>query len=66
MEDENYNLLLEEIAKRDTRIEELEKRVADVCNFNKTLLNQNSDTSTQNTSNRKDELKKKLEGGLRR
>ena len=66
MEDENYKLLLEENDKLNKKIEELEKKINDVCSFNKTLLNRSEQPSTQNNTSRKNELQKKLEGGLRR
>ena len=66
MEDENYKLLLEENDKLNKKIEELEKKINDVCSFNKTLLNRGEQPSTQNNTSRKEDLQKKLEGGLRR
>lgn len=66
MEDENYKLLLEENDKLNKRIEELEKRISDVCNFNKNLLNRTTTSTETNNTSRKEDLQKKLEGGLRR
>ena len=67
MEEKTYDQLLEEISKRDARIDKLEQDLNEVISFNKTLLNR-KDTTTGNSlggENRKSELEKKLKGGLK-
>lgn len=65
MENENYDLLLEENKKLSAKIEELEKRITDVCNFNKSLLNTKGGSETPQGDN-KEKLRKRLEEGLKR
>lgn len=62
MEDANYNMLLEENKKLQSRIDDLSKRMDDVIAFNKALLNRNGSSSSQEESN--EDLGKKLKEGL--
>lgn len=62
MEDANYNMLLEENKKLQSRIDDLSKRMDDVIAFNKALLNRKGSSSSQEESN--EDLGKKLKEGL--
>lgn len=62
MEDANYNMLLEENKKLQSRIDDLSKRMDDVIAFNKALLNRNGSSGSQEESN--EDLGKKLKEGL--
>ena len=67
MNEENYKLILEKIDEVNGRIAEQDKRINDVCKFNQTLLNRNTeiDNSQCVGNERKESLHKKIMGGLR-
>lgn len=67
MEEENYQLLLDKLKDYDSKIASLEKKVADVTAFNKTLLTTKSSdlpNSHEDQVKRHQELEKKLKEAL--
>lgn len=67
MEEENYQLLLDKLKDYDSKITALEKKVADVTAFNKTLLTTKSSdlpNSSQDAQKRHQELEAKLKEAL--
>ena len=63
MDDTNYQQLLQENQKLADKITELERRIEDVCKFNKTLL----DTKIPQKDNTKDtqEIEKRLKEAIK-
>lgn len=63
MSEENYNALMEKLAKLEERSTALEKRITDVVAFNNTLLHTTSDGHiTVDAKERHKELEQKLKG----
>lgn len=62
--DNPYDMLLEEIKKRDDRIDSLEKTVKEVCDFNRTLLERINSKESGGSKDDKGELNKKFEDYL--
>lgn len=60
MDEETYKQLLAENEKLTGRIEELEKKVTDVCAFNKALLSRTDNPVDNAKQKRQEELEKKL------
>lgn len=65
MSEENYKALLEKLDAQDKKIEGLEKRIGDISAMNKVLLQTTEGESrVQSSTERHNELDKKLKGGL--
>lgn len=65
MEQENYEMLLQRINEVDNKINETSKRIDDVTDFNRTLLNTKEPSQPQKSKEvRMAYLEKKLKGGL--
>lgn len=62
----NYDLLMQRIDEVVIENEKLRKDFEEIVAFNKTLLNRSESVKENTGSSRKEELRAKLEGGLKR
>lgn len=62
----NYELLMQRLDKVVEDNEKLRKDFDEIVAFNKALLNRSESVKENTGSSRKEELREKLEGGLRR
>lgn len=64
--DTNYDLLMQRLDEVVKDNEKLRKDFDEIVAFNRTLLNRSESVKENTGSSRKEELRKKLEGGLKR